>query len=391
MFDYRQVMDRIVEEAIENGRIAGANVLLLHGGKEIYGCCKGYADKENKVPMTENTIFRMFSMSKPVTAAAAMILAEQGRIDLWDKVGKYIPEFAHMQVYTPEGKLRPACQEITVWNLLNMTSGLSYPNEELQAGRDMARLFRELDREAEGGRQADTMEFCRRAAGVPLAFEPGEKWMYGLSADILGGVIEAASGRKFGEFLREEIFEPLGMKDTGFIVPESKRSRFAVNYKWNEEKGELEPFLDRHLALEDYNGKVRFESGGAGLVSTIEDYSKFARMLLGGGTCHGVRILGRKTVDMMARDHLSPQQKADYNWDSVRGYGYGCLMRVLTDQGKAGSNASLGEFGWDGWTGCYVTIDRSENLALLYFIQRCDSGTTEEVRKLRMAAYAAVE
>lgn len=384
-------MDQIVEGAIERGFIAGANVLLLHKGQEIYSSSLGYADKENKVPMQRDTIFRMFSMSKPVTAVAVMILAERGLLDLWDNVSNYIPEFAHGKVMSEEGKIISAEREITIWHLLQMTSGITYPNEETCAGREMDKLFREIDQETGEGNHPYTLEVCRRVAAVPLVFHPGEKWMYGLSADILGGVVEVVSGRPFGQFLEEEIFRPLQMQDTGFMVPEHKRNRFAVNYKWNESRGVLEPFLDRHLGLADYSDKVHFESGGAGLVSTVEDYGRFARMLLGGGTLDGIRILGRKTVEMMTQDHLLPTQKQDYNWDSVKGYGYGCLMRVLLSGGEAGSNASPGEFGWDGWTGNYVTMDPKEEVALLYFIQRCDAGTTAEVRKLRMAAYAAIE
>ncbi len=390
-FDYKKAMDDIIEGAIKRDFIAGANTLVLHKGKEIYQSSFGYQDKENKIPMTRDTIFRMFSMSKPVTAVAVMILVERGLLDLWDNLSDYIPEFKNLKVYLPDGSLATTEKEITIWHLLNMTSGIPYPNLETQSGRDMDELFKNIDRELEAGRPTSTLEYCRQIAGVPLSFEPGEKWQYGLSADILGGVIEVVSKKSFGEFLQEEIFEPLGMKDTGFFVPEDKWHRFSRNYKWNEDTKELEPFFARHLGLEGYKENVKFESGGAGLVSTIDDYLKFAQMMLHGGSYEGIRILGRKTVEMMTKDQLKPEQKVDYNWGSVLGYGYGCLMRIMIDNGEAGSNASIGEFGWDGWTGNYVTMDPSEEFILLYFIQRCDAGTTAEVRKLRMAAYAAIK
>ena len=183
----------------------------------------------------------------------------------------------------------------------------------------------------------------------------------------------------------------MGMRDTGFTVPREKRSRFAVNYEWKEESGRLEPFLGSTLGLDDYEEGLRFESGGAGLVSTIEDYSRFAHMLLQGGSLNGTRILGRRTVEFMRSNHLSPAQRASCDWDSMKGHGYGCLVRVLENPGEWGSNADRGEFGWDGWTGNYITMSPTEDMALLYFIQRCGAGTTAEARKLRMTAYAAME
>lgn len=214
--------------------------------------------------------------------------------------------------------------------------------------------------------------------------------MYGLSADVLGGVVEAVSGKSYGAFLREELFLPLEMKDTGFFVPEERKERFAQIYNWNEKTESLIPFTDSHLG-EYYGEDVAFESGGAGLVSTIDDYSHFAQMLLQKGEYQGKRILGSKTVEFMTKNRLSEAQKVDFNWDSLWGYGYGCLMRILADQGPAGSNASIGEYGWDGWTGNYVMIDPAEELIFIYFMQKCNTGTTPLVRKLRMVTYGALD
>lgn len=391
MFDYKEVMDNIVKEGIEKGHIVGASVLLMQHGKELYSSCQGYADREAKVPMTRDTIIRLFSMTKPVTAVAVLILAECGKLDLWDKVSKYIPEFKDCKVMEPDGSLVTPRREINIWDLLTMTSGLTYPDLGCEPGRQMDQLFCEIKEQLEAGHPTDTLGYCRRIAQIPLCFHPGEAWRYGLSADVLGGIVEVASGQKFGEFLQKEIFEPLGMKDTGFVVPKEKRHRFAANYQWCEETGRLEPFRKNHLGLEGYGEDVTFESGGAGLVSTIDDYSRFARMMLHGGTFNGVRILGRKTVELMTSPHLNEQQMKDFNWESLWGYNYGCLTRVLVNPGEAGSNASIGEYGWDGWTGNYITMDPADDMTLLYFIQKTDAGTTEEVRKLRMAAYAALD
>lgn len=389
MYQYRETMDKLIQKEVEEGRVNGASALVLHRGEEIYHNVFGYADKEKNRPMKRDTIIRLFSMTKPITAAAVMILAERGEIDLWDSVSKYLPCFAGQQVLTQQGKLVRTERDSTIWDMLHMTSGIPYPNPNNESGRRLTDLFDELIARREQGEIVDTQEYLRRIAQIPLVFQPGEKWMYGLSADVLGGVIEVVSGMRFGEFLRKEIFEPLGMKDTGFFVPEEKRERFAQIYEWNETSGKLEVFTKSHLG-EYYGADVAFESGGAGLVSTLDDYSRFASMLAHKGNFEGRQILGRKTVEFMIGNHLTGEQMGEA-WDSLRGYGYGCLMRVLTDQGSAGSNASLGEFGWDGWTGNYVTMDIEEDLVFLYFIQRCGTGMSPAVRKLRMVTYGALQ
>lgn len=387
MFDYRQIMDELIQKEVDEGRVSGASALVLHKDKEVYFHTYGYAEKEKQVPMQRDTIIRLFSMTKPITAAAVMVLAERGEIDLRDPISKYIREFENQKVWTEEG-LVPVERENTIWDLLNMTSGICYPDESHEPGRRMGNVLQELIAGRKRGEKVTTLDYANAIAGVPLCFQPGAHWMYGFSADILGAVVEVASGMRYGEFLQKEIFEPLEMKDTGFFVPKEKLDRFAQIYEWPEEK-ELVPFIGSHLG-EYYGEDVAFESGGAGLVSTIDDYSHFATMMLHKGEYKGKRILGPRTVEFMAQNHLSEAQRQSCNWDSVLGYGYGCLMRVLIDQGVAGTNAPLGEFGWDGWTGNYVTIDPEDDMILIYFMQRCGAGMTPVVRKLRMATFAAL-
>lgn len=386
MYNMQERIATIINQEIEAGEIAGANIMVLHKGKEIFFDCYGYADKENKFPVKRDTIFRLFSMSKPITAVATMILVERGEIDVRDAVSKYIPAFAGQKVWC-DGREVPAERDITVWDCLNMTTGIPYPDLSFESGRQMDELFKELIARRENGEVVTTMDYVNRIAQIPLAFQPGERWMYGLSADILGAVIEAVSGKKYSKFLQDEIFLPLGMKDTGFYVPADKEWRFAKNY--DMVNGELVPFTRSHLG-EYYKQDVAFESGGAGMVSTIEDYSHFTQMLVNGGTYNGVRILGRKTVTYMAQNHLRPEQMGALNWDSNLGCGYGCLMRVLINQSAAGTNGSLGEFGWDGWTGNYMTVDPSKELTILYFIQRCGAGFTPAMRKLRSVIYGSI-
>lgn len=393
IYDYRQAIDRIMRQEVDAGRIAGAGYLLIHRGEERYFSSCGYADRERRTPIERDTIFRLFSMTKPITAAAAMLLVERGELDLRDEVSRYLPVFHSQKVWNPDGEPLPLERETTVYDLLNMTSGIPYPeNWEgcSHSGVLMDGLFRELKAAQAQGQRLSTREWVERIADIPLAFQPGERWMYGLSADVLGAVIEAATGQRYGDLLREEIFEPLGMTDTGFFVPEEKRERFAQNYIWNEEKEGLEIYADCNLG-EYYGPDVSFESGGAGLVSTMADYSRFAQMLLGGGTYGGVRILGEKTVQFMRQDRLLPEQKGAFLWDSNLGCGYGCLMRVLEDQGAAGTLGSHGEYGWDGWTGNYVTIDPADDMVMLYFIQRCGYSSSSALRRLRNVTYGALE
>lgn len=387
MYQYKSTIDNLINTYIAAGEIAGASLLVWKDGEEKYRRVYGEADKASHVPMRRDTIFRLFSMSKPITAVAVMILFERGELDVRDAVCKYLPCFENMTVWTGTEEV-PASRDFTIWDCLNMTTGIPYPCE-LEAGRRLDKIFRELIQRRENNEYVDTMEWMRQVAKVPLMFQPGEKWMYGFSADILGAVVEAVSGKRYGQFLKDEIFEPLGMEDTGFYVPEEKWHRFAVAYE-NWSSGTLIPFARSHLG-EYYKSDVAFESGGAGLVSTIDDYCKFAQLLLNGGKLGDVRILGRKTVEFMSRNHLTEAQKEDYTWDSVRGYGYGCLMRCLEDKGEAGTNGSIGEFGWDGWTGNYVTINPEENMLLLFFIQRCGYGFGELTRKVRAVTYGALE
>lgn len=386
MFDYRKTVDKLINEEIARGEIAGASFLTLHHGREIYSVSLGYADREREIPMKRDTICRLFSMSKPITAAAAMILVERGEMDVWDPVSKFLPEFHAQRVWTKNGTVC-AQRDITIWDCLNMTTGIPYPDRGSEPGIQMEGLFQELIGARLQGERVDTREYMRRIAEVPLVFQPGECWMYGLSADILGAVIEVVSEKRFGDFLRQELFMPLEMRDTGFYVPEDKRWRLAQNYEWNQEQRRLIPYEESHLG-EYYGEDVAFESGGAGLVSTIEDYSHFCRMLLQKGVWKDERILGKRTVEFMTHNHLTAAQRRTMDWDSLKGHGYGCLMRQLETPGQAGLISAPGEFGWDGWTGNYMTVDPVNDIILLYFIQRCGTGTSTLVRKLHNVTFA---
>ena len=381
------------EKEINEGRVAGISVLALQNGKELYRGCFGMADKEKGVPITGDTMFRLFSMTKPITSVATYILIERGLLMREDSVSKFLPGFCNQKVLTPDG-LVPVNRECTIADLLNMTSGLVYPDGGFAAGREMDKFFTEFTKNNAAGKRLGTVEFMNQVAQMPLEFHPGEAWRYGTSADALGAVIEVVTGKRFGEFLREEIFEPLGMKDTGFTVTKEQRARLSVNYDWDGEHI-LTPYTENFLGLCDYEETTAFESGGAGLVTTIDDYARFAQMLAGGGSLGDVRILGKKTVEYMTKGQLTEKQLAAIPLDTkknllLEGYNYGNLMRILEEPAVSGMTTSRGEFGWDGWTGNYFCIDPTEGSVFLYFMQRTNSGTTDIARRLKNICNAMV-
>ncbi|MFT4146870.1 MAG: serine hydrolase domain-containing protein [Mobilitalea sp.] len=384
-----EYLSRVIKKEIDAGKISGAAICVLHENKQVFRKEYGLADIEKERPIKQDTIYRMFSMTKPVTAVAAMILFERGELNLLSPVSDYLEGFKNQEVWTDNG-LVELNRSVTIQDLLNMTSGVVYPDGSFEVGRQMGALYDEAARLFEQDTPLNTVDFCNHMGQVPLAFQPGDHWHYSASADVLGAVIEVASGKRFSEFLREEIFTPLGMVDTDFYVPDEKMERFAQMYDYIEDKKQLEPFRNYFLGLYHYESSPAFESGGAGLVSTIDDYARFALMLANNGVYNGVRILGKKSVDYLGVPQLTKEQAATYNWDSISGYSYGNLMRILVDPVKAGSNGTIGEFGWDGWAGNYFMVDRKENLVMLYMIQRCGGTNPNLMRRLRANIYGAI-
>lgn len=382
-------LSTVIRKEIDDGIISGAAIRVIHNNETVYQDELGYANKEKGIPIKPDTIYRLFSMTKPVTAVAAMILYERGLLNLLAPVSDYLEGFKNQKVITKDG-LADAIRPVTIQDLLNMTSGVVYPDECFEAGRRMGALYAEVDREYYNSKPVNTVDFCNRMGRVPLEFQPGERWRYGASADVLGAVIEVASGRRFSEFLQEEIFTPLNMTDTTFYVPAEKCGRFAEIYDYDSKNDCLEPFRGDFLGMYDYMTPPAFESGGAGLVSTTKDYSNFALMLANGGIYNGKRILGHKTVEYLAGPQLTKEQALTYDWDSIAGYSYGNLMRILTDPVKAASNGSIGEFGWDGWTGNYFFVDPKEKLVMVYMVQKCGGTKPDFMRRLRSVIYGAL-
>lgn len=385
---------QIMRQAVENSEVMGVNLLVEQDGKEICYCEAGMADREAGRPLMRNTIFRLYSQTKPVTAAAAMILMERGVLDLCQPVSDFLPAYEKLTVDC-SGEKKPCVQQLRVHDLLRMTSGLVYPDLNTLSGRAAAAVFVEADRRLLQENAMTTRELADALAQCPLAFEPGTGWQYGTSADVLGAVIEAASGMRFGDFLRKEFFEPLGMADTGFWVPKEKRDRLAAAYKTVVQRDgarSMVRYEGNNLAIRnDMAESPAYEAGGAGLVSTLDDYMRFARMLMQGGQLAGVRILQPETVRFMTQGRLTERQQSVFEqWIGLDGFSYGNLMRICKEPEKAGFFAKEGEYGWDGWLGMYFANFPKEKLTILMGTQKTDAGTFSLTRKLRNVVLASL-
>ena len=369
---------------------AGCSCAIWKGDTKVYENYVGYADLDTKKPILPDTIFRIYSMSKIITCTAALMLYERGRFLLNDPLYEYLPEFKDMQVYhcRPNGKYytSPARNPIRIKDLFTMTSGITYGDMDSESGKEAAKALREALKDENVAQKYDVRMLCEILAKIPLAFEPGTHWHYGYSHDVLGALIEVISGKKFSQFLHDEIFEPLGMKDTFFRIPEEKRDRLCSMYR-KEKDGSLkkETGMDRF-----YQPNAIFESGGGGLLSTLEDYGRFARMLVNGRQLDGVRILGRKTVQLMASNHLTPEQIEDITWSHMAGYGYGLGVRVMMNPQKGGINGSIGEFGWSGMAGTWVLMDPTENLTVVFMQQLLSNLEPYMIPRLRNVIYGCI-
>ena len=376
-----------LERAVENHEAAGISLLVCRDGEELCYAQAGLADTATGKKIARDSIFRLYSQSKPITAAAVMLLADRGLIDMLDGVDRYLPGFRNPRVVNPDGSIVPALRAPWILELLTMTAGTCYPDAD-PAGQYAARVFEEDQEQILAGGGMSTLEFCNRLGEQPLAFQPGTAWRYSTGADILGAVVEAVTGKRFSEFLKEEFFEPLGMKDTDFWVPAEKRDRLVTCYR--RVPGGLEEFRDLNLAVGQYDRAPAFESGGAGLVSTLDDYMAFARMLANGGeAADGRRILSEAAVRYMRTPQLSRKVQRDM-WDSLGGYSYSCLMRVCDRPGAAALLTREGEYGWDGWLGTYFCNIPDQDVTFLLCQNVTDAGTTAVTRKCRNLLSAAL-
>jgi CubicO group peptidase (beta-lactamase class C family) len=349
-------IEAVTQKHIDGGVVPGAVMLVARRGKIAWYKTMGFRDRATKDPMRPDSIFRIYSMTKPIVSVAAMLLVEEGRLQISDPVSRYLPEIGQMKVgieKTEGGKgvldlVEPA-RPMTVQDLMRHTSGLIYGtrgNSLINTAYIEAKI---------GSRDLSTEEFVSRLSKLPLRFSPGDRWEYGVSTDVLGRVIEVISGKSLGEFLSERIFAPLGMADTGFFVPSEKLARAAQPSPIPDGP----PMTPRF----DVAQRPRFESGGGGLTSTMDDYLRFALMLADGGEFGGKRMLGSKTIEFMTADHTGARP------GRPSGLGFGLGFEVRTSVGDSALPGSLGEYGWAGNAGTLFWIDPKEQLIAIYLVQ----------------------
>ena len=353
-----------MQQAVDSGELPGVVVMLARDGKLFYSKTFGWQDKAARVAMREDSIFRIYSMTKPIVSTAAMMLIEEGRLGLHEPIAKYIPEFAQMQVGidgsdangNPTFTQVPAKRQITVQDLLRHTSGLTYGAFSQRTG--VQKAYKEAGIWSQNWVLAD---FARALAKLPLQFEPGTTWEYGHSTDILGRVVEVASGQPLDRFLSERIFVPLGMRDTAFDVPRAKHARIA------------EPIPDKYTGntpqLIDVREKASFFAGGHGLTSTAGDYLRFVQMLLNGGVLDDTRLLGPRIVQYMSSNHLNDGISRGNSYIPGPGYGFGLGFATRLEYGQSEWPGSTGEFYWAGYAGTYFWIDPQENLVAVLMSQ----------------------
>ena len=383
----------LLKRYVERGDVAGAAAYVAQNGKTLHRQYEGYADIEAGKKIADDTIYRIFSMSKVITSVAVMQLYERGLFKMYDPVENFLPGFKNQQVFkeVEPGKFEtvPAERPVVMRDLFTMTSGIPYPGDGSPAARTYADRIQRMEAISGDGRLFGAVELMNLIGLAPLDFHPGTQWEYGFSIDVLGAVLEVISGKSLGEYLRCNVTGPLGMCDTGFYLTPEQLPRLSKLY--HSEGGRLsEAAEDESFLISAALEKPTFESGGGGLFSTLEDYGRFAQMLLGGGTLDGVRILGRKTVDLMRTNHLTPRQRVTDNWNSQRGYGYGLGVRVRMENEVAGSNGSIGEWGWDGMAGTWFCVDPVENMIALFLVQRVPGDHGNLVPPYMATVYSAL-
>ena len=386
-----EILSRTLAAHVERGELVGVSSLVARHGEVVHFAAAGQRDREQAKPLTRDTIFRIYSMSKPITSVAVMMLVERGQLLLSDPISKYIPALAGMQVLrTPDSPLKDtvaAKREMTVRDLLTHTSGLASSLPGIGTPKAILQAYAAADlRGSQTSLRPD--EWIAGLAKVPLVNQPGTRFLYGVSTDVLGVLVSVVSGKPFEVFLREEIFEPLGMPDTAFFVPADKRDRFAANYG---------PGPDGKLALVDspekshYLSPPAFPSGAGGLVSTIDDYLRFCEMLRRGGELDGVRLLSRKSIELMTLNHLTDEERNVpmlTGWFPGQGFGLG--FSVVEDLAPGATLGSVGQYGWGGAAGTYFWVDPEEELIAILMIQLYPPGGIPIIPEFKNGVYQAI-
>jgi CubicO group peptidase (beta-lactamase class C family) len=355
-----------IRNEIATGKIPGAVLLIQQHGRPVYFEKFGVRDVATRLPMTADTIFRLYSMSKPITSVAAMMLVEDGKLRLDDPVSKYIPAFGQVKVGVEkrdanEGtvlRLEPLNRPITIEDLLRHTSGLTYGFIGDSAVRNLYANSDLFDGDF------DNAEFAERLAKLPLAEQPGTRWDYGHSTDVLGRVIEVVSGKSLYRFEKERLLDPLGMTDTAFYIADAAKRPLIAEPMPDDR------FVTPVAGIRDPMMRRRWESGGAGMVGTIGDYARFSQMLLNGGTLDGRRYLKPETITLMTSDHIGPETKIGHDYfyfpGASSGFGLGFAVRISP---YPGTSWPLGEYRWDGIAGTFFFIDPKDDMFVIFMVQ----------------------
>jgi CubicO group peptidase (beta-lactamase class C family) len=357
-----QRLDTHFHKLVDEGKIAGVVTWIQRRGQVVHEDAYGLADIEAKRPLSKDSYFYVYSMTKPITSVALLMLYEEGRFQLRDPIARYLPELANLKLYAGEGPggrmiLRDPARQPTVQDVFRHTAGFLYgPAGE----RGVDKAYREAN--VMGGTLA---ELTQRLGKVPLAYEPGTQWIYSVSHDVQARLVEVLSGMPFDEFVRQRIFEPLGLKHTVFGRPDALKDQFAVIYNVSPE-GKLVP-----SGALDAPGAATRVLGGFSVSATAADYGRFARMLVNSGELDGVRLLSRKTIDLMDSNHLPPGvERGAAGGGTAGGEGYGLGVRVVIDPAQAGNLTSAKTFGWSGAAGTHFFVDRAEDLVAVFMIQK---------------------
>jgi CubicO group peptidase (beta-lactamase class C family) len=356
------VLDRAIEAEVERGRVAGMVVAVARHGRIVHSKAYGYADRDSGEPMTTEHLFRLYSMTKPVASVALLTLYEQGHFQLTDPLDRYIPGFGDLQVFAGQDDnedmlLEPPARKPTIQDAFRHTLGLASG----LGGHPVDAIYREKGLAM--GSLESLGEEIDKLGQVPLVYHPGERWLYGLGHDVQAYLVEHFSGMPYGEYLRQTIFDPLGMRDTMFGVPPEQADRFARVYEPDGEGG---------LRPEEVDGYARYTDhhfGTLSLSSSADDYLTFARMLLNGGELNGVRILSRKTVELLSRNHLPENIPSINNGTGPAATGYGLGFSVTLDPAALGRPDSVGSFGWSGAATTIFRVDPAEDLAYVIMAQ----------------------
>lgn len=379
-------LNELSQRYVDEGKLASVITMVNRGGRIVHTGVVGQRGADDDRPVKIDDLFRIYSMTKPITAVAAMQLYEQGKFSLNDPISKYVPELADLKVWHEDGTLTSPESEITMHQLLTHTAGFSYgfsPTDPVDKMYREAKLFdaKNLD------------EFVEKLAKLPLRYEPGQRWHYSVAVDVTGLIIERLSGLPFDQYLATKIFEPLGMEDTFFDVPADKLDRFLPNHYWNKAESKLGTIPDATQGgAERFTNDVTLFSGGGGLVSTTHDYMRFAEMLRNGGSFEGERILSPKTIKFMTQSHLPEDASQVGTGEALnrafRGVGFGLGFGIILDPVETRTSGSTGSYTWGGAAGTIFWVDPVEDLIVIGMIQLMGSPwpLREELRILTYQA-----